>query len=103
MKEAREAVRFLLQEVYRDPQSQLSEMQARLAKRIVQKFRMKMPYELRILFCRKCKAYSPPIFGKTIRVRKGRIIFTCLRCGKKYRLFYKDVNRSSADRSSSSP
>nr|CCC55689.1 Rnase P, protein component 4 [uncultured archaeon] len=98
MREAREAVRFLVQEVYKDPQSGLSELQAHLARRMAQKFRLKMPYELRILFCKKCKAYSPPIFGKTIRIRKGRIIFTCLRCGKKYRLFYKDVNRSSADR-----
>ena len=42
----------------RDPE--LAELQARLAQRIRLKGRIKQPYELKILFCKKCKSFAPP-------------------------------------------
>lgn len=89
MKEAKRAIEALLKEVYRDPLSPLAEKQARLARRIAMKFNINQPYELKLLFCKRCKSYSPPIYGKTIRLRKGRLVFTCKVCGSKYRLFFK--------------
>jgi ribonuclease P protein subunit RPR2 len=89
LKEAKKAVENLLEEVYRNPLSPLAEKQALLARRITMKFNMKQPYELRLLFCKKCKSYSPPVFGKTIRVRNGKLVFTCRVCGSKYRLIFK--------------
>ncbi|MEM3196724.1 MAG: hypothetical protein QXY52_06900 [Conexivisphaerales archaeon] len=89
MKAAVESVKFLIMQSYRDSPSKLSEMQAALADRITMKFRIKRPYELKLLFCKKCKAYSPPIYSKTIRVRKGKLIFTCKKCGSVYRVKFK--------------
>jgi len=89
MKAAAESVKFLVSSVYNNPESYLSQKQADLAKRIVLKFRMNQPYDLKLLFCKKCKAYSPPLYGKTIRVRRGRVIFRCKNCGSVYRIPFK--------------
>ncbi|MFP3132543.1 MAG: RNase P subunit [Nitrososphaeria archaeon] len=94
MKEAKKAVENLLKEVYRDPLSPLAEKQALLARRITMKFNIKQPYELKLLFCKKCKSYSPPVFKKTIRVRKGKLVFTCMVCGSKYRLIFKPKGKA---------
>ncbi len=88
-KEAESIIRSLLDLVYSNPTSPYAEKQAILARRVALKFKLRQPYELKLLFCKRCKAYSPPIYGKTVRVRRGRIIYTCLRCGKKYRLIFK--------------
>ena len=93
MKEAKRAIEALLNQVYKDPLSPLAEKQAKLARRISMKFNLAQPYELKILFCKKCKSYSPPVFGKTIRVRDGRLVFTCKVCGSKYRLVFKGKGR----------
>ncbi|MGC8557707.1 MAG: hypothetical protein ACP5NC_01775 [Nitrososphaeria archaeon] len=89
MKAAAESVKFLVNSAYRNPGSCLSQKQADLAKRIVLKFRMKQSYDLKLLFCKKCKAYSPPLYSKTIRVRRGRLIFRCKNCGSVYRIPFK--------------
>jgi len=89
LKEAKKAIETLLKEVYSDPLSPLAEKQAELAKRITMKFNMDQPYELKLLFCKKCKSYTPPVFGKTIRVRNGKLVFTCKVCGSKYRFVFK--------------
>lgn len=89
MKAAAESVKFLIMQAYHDPSSKLSEKQAKLANRIALKFRMKQPYELKLLFCKRCKAYSPPIYGKTIRVRRGKLVFSCKKCGSVYRIPFK--------------
>ena len=46
------------------------------------KYRITLPKNLRNKFCRKCLTIWIP--GKTlrIRVRKGKIVYTCLRCGR---------------------
>ncbi|MEM0231025.1 MAG: ribonuclease P protein component 4 [Candidatus Woesearchaeota archaeon] len=52
-----------------------------LALRISQKYKVKIPTELKGKFCKKC--YSPLIPGRNLRVRlrKGRISYFCLNCG----------------------
>ncbi len=89
MKAATESVKFLISQAYNDPSSSLSERQAKLASRIALKFRIKQPYELKLLFCKRCKEYSPPIYFKTIRLRKGKLVFTCKKCGSVYRIPFK--------------
>ena len=70
----------------------LLQKQAKLAKRISTKFRIRLPYEIRQLYCKKCKQFFIP--GKTARVRVGRakvkaIRITCLSCGHIYRKIIK--------------
>jgi ribonuclease P protein subunit RPR2 len=66
----------------------LAQKQAMLAKKISTKFRVKLPYEIRQLYCKKCKRFIVP--GMNARVRIGRtsvkaVRITCLKCGHVYR------------------
>jgi ribonuclease P protein subunit RPR2 len=70
----------------------LAQKQALLAKKISMKFRVRLPYQIRQLFCKKCKEFIVP--GKTARVRVGRanvkaVRITCLKCGHVYRKIIK--------------
>jgi ribonuclease P protein subunit RPR2 len=74
----------------------LSQRQASLARRISMKYKIPMPYELRIVFCKKCKSFITP--GKNSRIRLGRtsvksIRISCNLCGHTYR---KIIPKSSA-------
>ncbi|MEM2159768.1 MAG: RNase P subunit [Candidatus Nitrosotenuis sp.] len=65
----------------------LAQRQASLAKKISTKYRVKLPYELRMQFCKKCKSFIPP--GTSARVRLGRsalksIRITCRFCNHTY-------------------
>lgn len=66
----------------------LANNQARLAKKIAMRMRLRLPYEIRQLYCKRCKQFILP--GKSSRVRTGRsktkaIRITCLKCGHVYR------------------
>ena len=70
----------------------LAERHAALAKRLCTKYRIRMPYELRMNFCKKCKKFIMP--GVTARVRIGRsnikaIRITCGFCNHTYRKIIK--------------
>ena len=66
----------------------LAEKQANLARRISTRYRIRMPYELRMNFCKKCKKFIVP--GINSRIRVGRtplksIRITCNFCEHTYR------------------
>ncbi len=66
----------------------LSQRQACLARRISTKYRIRMPYEIRMTFCKKCKSFIAP--GVHARIRVGgsatrSIRITCGYCGHVYR------------------
>jgi ribonuclease P protein subunit RPR2 len=65
----------------------LAQRQASLAKKIGTKYRIRLPYEVRMNFCKKCKMFIVP--GLTSRVRIGRsslksIRITCSYCNHTY-------------------
>ena len=67
---------------------ELSQKQANLARRISTRHKIRMPYDLRIVFCKKCKSFIAP--GINSRIRLGRssvksIRITCNFCGHTYR------------------
>ncbi len=69
-----------------DPE--LSQRQASIARRISTKYKIRMPYHLRIVFCKKCKSFIAP--GINSRIRLGRasvksIRISCNLCGYTYR------------------
>ena len=69
-----------------DPE--LSQRQASIARRISTKYKIRMPYDLRIVFCKKCKSFIAP--GLNSRIRLGRtsvksIRISCNLCGHTYR------------------
>lgn len=66
----------------------LSCRQAMLARKISTRHKVRMPYDLRIVFCKKCKSFIVP--GINSRVRVGRasvksIRISCSLCGHTYR------------------
>ena len=69
-----------------DPE--LSERQASIARRISTKYKIRMPYHLRMVFCKKCKSFIVP--GINSRIRLGgssvkSIRISCNLCGHTYR------------------
>lgn len=70
----------------------IAQRYAILTKRLCTKYRIRMPYELRMHFCKKCKKFIVP--GSTARVRIGRsniksIRITCGFCNHTYRKIIK--------------
>ncbi|EGP94494.1 ribonuclease P protein component 4 [Nitrosarchaeum koreense] len=66
----------------------LSQRQALLAQRISTRHKIRMPYELKIVFCKKCKSFIAP--GINSKIRLGRtsiksIRISCNLCGHTYR------------------
>ena len=69
-----------------DPE--LSQRQASIARRISTKYKIRMPYYLRMVFCKKCKSFIAP--GVNSRIRLGgasvkSIRISCNLCGHTYR------------------
>ena len=66
----------------------LAQRQALLARKISMRLKVKMPYDLRMVFCKKCKSFIAP--GINSKIRVGRtpiksIRITCNFCGHTYR------------------
>ena len=66
----------------------LSQRQASIARRISTKYKIRMPYHLRMVFCKKCKSFIAP--GINSRIRLGgasvkSIRISCNLCGHTYR------------------
>ncbi len=66
----------------------LAQRQASLAQKLSTKYRIKMPYEIRMTFCKKCKSFIAP--GINSKIRLGRtsiksIRISCNYCGHTYR------------------
>jgi ribonuclease P protein subunit RPR2 len=85
---AKERIDILVKSALKERDEALAARQAQQAKKIAMRFRVRLPYEARQLFCKKCKAFIVP--GRSARVRVGRaktraVRITCLRCGHTYR------------------
>ena len=69
-----------------DPE--LSERQASIARRISTKYKIRMPYHLRMVFCKKCKSFIAPGINSKIRLGGASvksIRISCNLCGHTYR------------------
>lgn len=65
----------------------------KVARKIISKYKLKIPFEYKILFCKKCKKYIVP--GKDSRIRIGRsntkaLRITCKFCNHTYRKIIKN-------------
>jgi len=70
----------------------LAQKQAMLAKKISNKFRVRLPYEIRQLYCKKCKRFMVPSVDARVRIGRSNVKavrITCLRCGHIYRKIIK--------------
>ncbi|MFY3741138.1 MAG: ribonuclease P protein subunit RPR2 [Candidatus Nitrosomirales archaeon] len=72
--------------------AELAQKQAMLAKKISNKFRVRLPYEIRQLYCKKCKRFIVPSIDARVRIGRSSVKavrITCLRCGHVYRKIIK--------------
>ncbi len=84
---AKERIRILFEvmEKMKHEDYELARRYVELARRIAMKYRLKLPKRYKILFCKKC--LYPYVEGKfRVRVRKSRVIITCLNCGFERRI-----------------
>ena len=84
---AKERIRILFEmmERMKDEDYDLARRYVELARRIAMKYRLKLPKRYKLLFCKKC--LYPYKEGKfRVRVRKSRVIITCLNCGYERRI-----------------
>jgi len=66
----------------------LSQQQARIAKKISLKFKIPLPYEVRFNFCKKCKKFIVPNVSSRVRLSSSNIKsvnITCNYCRNTYR------------------
>ncbi|HEX2409056.1 MAG TPA: RNase P subunit [Nitrososphaeraceae archaeon] len=87
---AQERILILIRSAFQkiDDDYELANSQAQLAKKIAKRLRLKLPYDIRQLYCKKCKRFIVP--GSNCRVRIGRskikaLRITCLLCNNVYR------------------
>ncbi len=79
---ARERISYLIKraEEYKSKDYELARRYIELARKIAMKYRVRIPRELKAVYCKKC--LYPYRDGKfRVRVRKSRVIITCLNCG----------------------
>ncbi|KUO40551.1 MAG: hypothetical protein APZ16_05040 [Candidatus Hadarchaeum yellowstonense] len=67
---------------------ELADRYVRAAWKLKTRYNLRLPRSLRMRFCRKCLSYWRPGVSSRVRVKSGRIIITCLRCGRVKRLPY---------------
>jgi ribonuclease P protein subunit RPR2 len=85
---ARQHIELLVEYALHEKDGYIAEKQARQAKKIAMHQRIRLPYEVRQLYCKRCKAFIIP--GRSARVRVGRaktraVRVTCLKCDYTYR------------------
>ena len=87
---ALERMEILIQNAISNSRSNpaLAERQANLAKKISTKYRIRMPYHIKMNFCKKCKKFIVPGIGARIRMGRSSvksIRITCSFCNYTYR------------------
>jgi ribonuclease P protein subunit RPR2 len=86
---AKERVRLLVDHALREAlyDDVLANHQAKLARKIAMRMRLRLPYEIRQLYCKRCKEFILPGISSRIRIGRSRlkaIRITCLKCGHIY-------------------
>lgn len=67
---------------------ELADRYVRAAWRLKTKYNLRLPKNFKLKFCRKCLSFWSPGASCRVRVQSGRVIVTCLRCGRITRLPY---------------
>jgi len=52
------------------------------ARRLAMKYRIRLPSNLKKLFCKHCYTYLMPGVNSRVRTQNGKLVITCLECKK---------------------
>ena len=66
----------------------LADSYVRAAWRLKTKYNLRLPKNLKRKFCRKCLSFWRPGVSCRVRIQSGRVVVTCLKCGRITRLPY---------------
>jgi ribonuclease P protein subunit RPR2 len=87
---ARERIEILFAQAERFSRSfgEGSDRCVALARRVAMRHRVRIPRHLRRRYCRRCGAFLIPGVNLRVRVHRGNVVATCLRCRRprRYRL-----------------
>ena len=70
----------------------LAKKQAALARKMAMKYRIRLPFKYRMLFCKGCKTFIVPGINARVRISGSSyraLTITCLECGHIYRKLIK--------------
>ncbi len=76
-----------------DGRPDLADRYVRLAWKLKTRYNLRLPKEMGTKFCRKCLSFWRPGVSCRIRIKSGKVIITCLRCGNIRRLPYRGGKR----------
>ncbi len=87
---AQERISILIRNAFQkiEDDYELANSQAQIAKKISKRLRLKLPYNIRQLYCKKCKQFIVPGFNCRVRIGRSKIKalrITCLLCNNVYR------------------
>ena len=60
-----------------------------LALLISKKYNVRIPRDLKYKICKRCHSFLIPGKNARVRLKKGKVVITCLKCGQKKRYKYK--------------
>ncbi|RNJ76231.1 MAG: RNase P subunit [Nitrosopumilus sp. H13] len=84
-----ERMQILIESAVRNARSDpaLAKRHAGLARKISSRHKIRMPYHLRMVFCKKCKSFMAPGTGSRFRLggTPKSVRITCNLCGHTYR------------------
>ena len=87
---AQERIWLLIKNAFQeiDNDYNLANDQAQLVKKIAKRLRLKLPYEIRRFYCKKCKLFICPGYNCRVRIGRSKIKalrITCLSCNNVHR------------------
>lgn len=80
---------------------EFAEDHIKVARKIILKYKLKIPFEYKILFCKNCKKFIIPGRDSTIRVGRSNtkaLRITCKLCGHTYRKILVKKNHQELDK-----
>ncbi len=72
-----------------DGKDEFARRYVELARKIGMKYLVRMPRRYKKNFCKKCLSYLIPGKNCRVRLKKGKVIISCLVCGEKKRYPFK--------------
>lgn len=87
---AEERVEILFNQASSESDENLQKRYVSLARSISMKYRLRFKRDYKRRFCQRCSSYLIPGKNLKVRVRNGKVIYTCMSCGKITRIPIKD-------------
>ena len=83
---AEERVEILFELASKESDEDIQKRYVALAISISMKYRLRFKKDYKRRFCRNCSSYLVPGKNLKVRVQNGKIIYTCMSCGKVTRI-----------------